>query len=1520
MTDSSSWNAAVNDALANHPKILNSPGLAVDAINSSDPNQSAGLLMHTATTQAAQQGAQDYLADNGVAHHWWDGALHSVANAAGWMAKPLQEIQKDYKYIHSLYTRHGVVTGTIGALAVVGGGAAGFAFGPIGAALGADLAAAGFRHMTGHLDQYKDSYNDSNDENYKVSFGRDTANALGANGETDSGWGKFVSGALDSTFDIVMDPLMKIGAARTAVRTGKWVAAETEKRYIPIAFRSEGAKQFLARNSIVMHGNVDALNKLYQAIDNPTAADRLAGTAARYGRALDELGSKDFTAADVLYKYPELRGIVDELGAATSREEAHKVFEATMFGGELTERFANGGIPMLPSRTVLRSSLSKVSDKLKQFGSDDLDYSRGNAANFIVPKRSITEDGTKQWIMPAAFRPFNSDVRATAISNKVRTFSGYRAMWRSDDLMEINTKEFDPKSMGAADVIMKMAYYAMGHKEALKATNEWLSMKTLSGEPDLARRRDFFLSLNVEILKKAGFPNDPEALQQVMEHMGMKLTPSVGHSDYGWGILDGDAVSKVKINGGVANTALYEDQAGRWAMMDFAKLKKAMQSMNSAGQVYGNIDEFVSKNWTDSIFKPFALLTGGFGLRVATNELIGTMIRFGSLDTIKGKLSVSASRIKMDLAKETVQKAAKDFGYELSPNEEEYILAHSVQAISGGATDYIGDTVAQQLWKRYSDAAITAGSDKAFLNDLAKQAEGHKLKKAIGTGLDKIANEYDLTLAAEIAMFTHGHMAPGATLNSHGIDNDPVLAMRHNVDITSKHLTTRKMKSDAFRVWNSGEDHFKVFMLSNLQKMSQRKAGQAMANDFLKMIPEGKTTISEDEIRTLVDKMAIPEGRRIAGTTGRKDIYATEREIVGRYKTQSPEDASNARVQDFLNLIIGADGTIHRNLAEHISLGVKPLASDITSIASKSLPAKVIGNDIVPMTAADVGQRIAQSGFKKVLDPIIAHMSRDVLFHQNFKLAMRNYRPMMEAGTISHQTGVRLAATAATDAMIPMIHNPALRTQFAIMARNYLPFYFAQEQATKRYIKLVADNPQALRAYQLIEHGVSDPGFVQTDDQGNRFLVIPGIGEISAGLITGAAKLGIPVVGGLPVSVKGNMESLKTVLPEMNMPGVSPFVSVAGNALVGLDPALGKFVKPVIGDIAYGQKPLDALIPSAPARSWFKALSADERDRAFSNAMLTAIASANYHGQLPPATASPAEQQAFIDRIKNNARSVLMIKGLLALVSPLAPQVSQEDTGLRDEFYKLVKEKGDWPTALHEFLKVHGDGAISYTVARSEGTIPGATMPYTTEGINWIQSNEKLINSDLATGAVFLIPQGATSGDAQLIHDELIKMHLRQARTPKEFLTAVYVAAGNNSYYADKAVHDERIKGLTGSALDAENANWTAYKDQFGKLNPLWHDEFISTARVNMANRAYDNLSQMFADGTAPAGKQTELVKGLFADYQGHLANRASLKNSVFASGTLTQEDDRWQAYLDQVVKEQPLLTTVVNGIFRRLS
>ena len=94
------------------------------------------------------------------------------------MAKPLQEVQRDYKFIHAVYTDNGVLPGLLATLGVAGGAVLGSLAGPAGAVLGADLTATGILKIFGNT--YQSAYKKSEDPNYKISFGRDASNLLGS--------------------------------------------------------------------------------------------------------------------------------------------------------------------------------------------------------------------------------------------------------------------------------------------------------------------------------------------------------------------------------------------------------------------------------------------------------------------------------------------------------------------------------------------------------------------------------------------------------------------------------------------------------------------------------------------------------------------------------------------------------------------------------------------------------------------------------------------------------------------------------------------------------------------------------------------------------------------------------------------------------------------------------------------------------------------------------------------------------------------------------------------------------------------------------------------------------------------------------------------------------------------------------------------------------------------------------------------------------------------------------------------
>lgn len=1585
---------AVNKALADNPHILNSPGLAADAINSGNPTVNVPTLVHAATVNGTVQAAQDYAAENATPAHWWDGMVHSAVKGLSVLAKPLQEVQRDYKYIHSLYTRHGVMWGTLGTLAVAGGATIGtFLGGPEGTVLGGELAATGLRKIGGQLDEFKSSYADSENPNYKVSMGRDVANMLGAHGQTDQGWGKFVSGAVDAGFDLGLDPLMKIGALSKGVRAGKFIANDAEKT-VPWLYRSRGVQDFLARNSSQLTGDVEQLNAVYKSGLNPTMSDRLIGTGRQYHNALRSLIGKD--SGEITLTYPELAPVATDmakigkdalLSEAEKIDQLHKSFCTTLTVSEKMKQAAVGGVAQVPSRTVLRGILSKSSDKLKQWNPEDSPeiYNSNNATNFIVWRRTGTGEldaegkPILQTVLPLALRPLSADAWKSAIAQKARTFSGYQPFSIDPQTLELSTKAFDPTAADASGNIYKVMRYSMGHKAAQQITSNFVD--AINGG-DLAEAKRIYGNGIHDMFVAAGFPNDTEAVSRLLDDIHVKVGEKID-GIYAHGYESKHLANEVTTDAGTQSTALSTDQIGKWSFPDFRQFKLAVRSLSNTGKLYGRVDEFTSKAYTDSIFKPFALLTAGFGMRVAAAEIIPTMIRFGGVNTAEAKIAGSAEKLYYGLAKQSVRNSADALGYKLTKGEEDHILSHVALQLSGGTEDYTAlkwtkdkaklakaDVLTSQLVAE----AEAAGSHGAFLREQAGKIRAQKdaaqqkydnllalskdpatagsvtpeqLKSALESvkaikvptvrakvagGLSKIASESDLDLAARIAIATQGHMASGAVSAGHGTDIDFTEKQRQLFDLLNQKMGTAMTEdpSGKFAYYTQSDDHFPIYWTTAVQKMSQNQVYQSIAQDVMRLRKSGLTDDEAWREATLREEARIrgvefdPKTKTMgAPLPVDKDTYAAERKLLARYKTQDPAEFAYHRTDNLRNHITGMDKTVHEDLLRQIGAGIKPNLKRISGTDPEARPSAVFGQALVPYIGPNIGQRITQEGFKKIVDPIVGNLSRQPLFFQHVKQAMEFYKPAVDKGFIDDNTALRLAMTRATHAMLPQIHNVALRSQFSVLARNYLPFYFAQEQAMKRYLRLGVDNPEMFRAYQLIDQGMNDPGFVQTDNQGNKYIMFPGVGELGAGVLSAATGLGMPVVGNLPLTVRGDTQSLSTVLPEIKMPGTSPFLSIGLNTLSSFFPQLSRPVKTVVGSRGFSASVVDSLIPSAPARAWFKALNANEQETTFHSAMLSALAAASYHNQLPPSNASPQVKQAFIDRIKNNARSILVIKGLLGTISPLSPQVNQEDPGLRDEFYKLVQSKNDYPAALHEFLKTHGNGAISYTVSRSEGTIPGATTPYTNEAINWIQDNEHLISGPHATGAAFLIPQAAgAAGDKQAIYDELLKMHLRQARTPQEFQDAVYISTGNNVYFDAKKSHDDARsvfeKAGDTESVKAEDAHWKDYVNGLVNANPIWATDFQSATKRVLAQKALSDLTALFATKKAPKNEQSALVSTLLKDYQQHTQARQQIKS--FSNGlTLTDEDNNWQDYLANLAKTEPRLTTVINGVFRRL-
>ena len=296
------------------------------------------------------------------------------------------------------------------------------------------------------------------------------------------------------------------------------------------------------------------------------------------------------------------------------------------------------------------------------------------------------------------------------------------------------------------------------------------------------------------------------------------------------------------------------------------------------------------------------------------------------------------------------------------------------------------------------------------------------------------------------------------------------------------------------------------------------------------------------------------------------------------------------------------------------------------------------------------------------------------------------------------------------------------------------------------------------------------------------------VGEFGNWAVRALQHLGINSVNGLPESITGSTTSLGTVLPEAKVPGISPFVNVAVTDLAKHFPWMEK-----AANFASGGFPatnwLNTIMPNTAIRSFWNAMTMDQKQNAVANATLTALSSAGFHGILDDKFAMlPAnKQQEILDRIENNAKSNLIIQGILGFLLPLSPTVTNMDynrdlKSLRDEYQNMIKQeqaKGNLDAiaaAKERFLNEHGSSAVSYTVGFS--TNQAATqIPLSQATVDWLTTNKDLTDK-YPMAAAYLVPQNTSGGDIQAIENKLLAMHIRSKQTPQSFVDAIYIQKG----------------------------------------------------------------------------------------------------------------------------------------------
>ena len=1606
--------STANNIVDNHPDLIQkAPQIGADLIaGNADPLTVD--VTHHAVNGVAYGNAIAQHQNLYNSHSIWADALGGVENlasgvvhtlghivpgfqtAANWLGKPLQEVQKDFKFIGAIYKDKGLLPGLLATAGVVAGGALGTVLDPgvgtaFGATLGADLAGMGERQILGRvIPAFKQPFQQSNDPNFIMNPGHVVADVLShipglkTLSDTQHGWGQTVSGLTDMGFDFTLDPIVGLGKMASALKTGKYTQGialngkqigvqflkplinsapafqDWAVRNSGVQYTSEGVQQVLEAGKNIQ--NAGLLGKVGNTFNPFTATSR------NFLRAADTI-AKETNPVAIQAMFPGSnfsKTVADTLAKATTKEDVAKIIGDSLYTQELDSKGNLMGASnrlVLPTQTLARSWYGKGIDNLLQKADDPtLDATK----NLILPKKVAVKDANGNFLdvngkiaaetgaekayqrMPGGLyskQPDGTWSIWNAAAGKVRTFTGYRSLNLNRQLMEQSSKVLDLDSPDLGVSIYNMARYAMGKKAALEATANVMQHAGLGNVKfNDAAFNTTYATLVKEVVKAAGISEDSNVLRNVMSQAQRAV--SSGRNDMrGYAIAHNGNVlpatemqDSINAKGNViendpAQVALHEGQIGNAGIIDFKQLRRAVKEANAYNRIYSKADDFFTW-YTERAFAPLTLFTTGFGMRVAAGEALHEVMRNGLRSYVENLVVANALRYDKDLMQ--------------SPDMIKAMTKHRGESLVTAATPEDLKAVSDG-----SDGIVKSNSMTSYLKEKEALWDKLKLPRPIGYVSRKVAPYVAAEKLDIINKYQslYGPILPATLSSTHLAKMSTAAEDEVN---TFAQLARKPVKAgqDPMRLFDYMQPEYHPNWAVNINGWGNSVFGKDIASDYINLSTNKRFTKLSNDAKWLKVQQ-LHEQRLIDMPEAYEKLKPR---MVGLNSGKTASFAAN-QVGAIRGLVEGADMTIHTDLLQRIADGKRVTAEELRNIPIDQSPLRTYGR--VRPDTTNIFNKVMEAGHRNIIGPVIDHVSREPLFNHYLYENYRAYKPLIDSGALAEDEALRLSGQAALGDIIPLIHNPALRSQIAMLHRNFAPFYFAQEQAMKRAGRLVLTNPAAFRDFQMIQQGMNNPGFVHTDASGQQYIVYPVLGHFGDAVTRGLDALGFKQFTGLPTSVTGSTQSLLSVLPEMKMPSVNPFANTAVSQIANLFPnfmSLGKIADRV-ANLATGASPfdpnssghtstnfLDTMIPNSSIRDLFNALAPNQKESMVHNAMLSAIAAAYTSGQLDKehyAQMTPAEQQAVLDRIQHNAQTNLLVKGLLSFFLPLSPNVTNDYytknlQTFRSEFLQIVQSKNPatgkqytLPEATSKFMEEHGKeglDASSYTVSRTVSGSGGSSVPLADSVLGWLSSNQGLMQTH-PYAAAYLVPQVASSPDALKVEKTLLAMHLRESRTPQDFLSAVYITKGWTELQPSLVDYQTQL-------ADAKKANnrvevaqlhsqWKAYTAQYGASNPIWYADYQNPTKATSAQQALSQLKDLNAKGKLGNSNVVAGIKDLLASYEDF---HAQLATTVYDNGQrhtseYAQIIDQWNNYLNTLVLDinHPELKNVVSGVFKRV-
>jgi hypothetical protein len=690
-------------------------------------------------------------------------------------------------------------------------------------------------------------------------------------------------------------------------------------------------------------------------------------------------------------------------------------------------------------------------------------------------------------------------------------------------------------------------------------------------------------------------------------------------------------------------------------------------------------------------------------------------------------------------------------------------------------------------------------------------------------------------------------------------------------------------------------------------------------------------------------------------------VYARAKEVFEkRGNAANPDKEINL---DLLNKI-----RIQNDQGDYIISGQLSL-DDVSRLDDADIPSYVLGPQLVPISeSGNISASVVSKGWTW-LGLANARMSRQpMVFNEIISIRKQMKKSGFEEAYITSvvskvdQTDPKKIAAAterakrqfaeiveerAVSQVLQYVDNPLVRTQLAFGARNFSRFYRATEDFYRRMSRVVTYNPMAIRKAALTYDGIAHNGWIQEDDQGEKYFVYPGIEPIYAAVRGAMTAVGIPADFKTPFPVQFGAQ-VKMLTPSLNQDSLIPTFSgpLAGVSMkvisnlvdvAGAPGAADTITQYTMGKYAVDRSFVSSFLP-AHINRLYETMSTDERDSQYASAWRKAVTylEAGGHGLkytedelgnvIPP---SIQEQEEYRQRIKNTVLGILGTRFVYGFFAPASPSVQlkadmadwikdngkanfkQAWNGLLDQY------PGDYDAAMAKWVQLFPN-QIPFTVPESEKKTV-AIIRYAEEAGTFVDENQDLFKK-YPQGAAFLIPH--KSGFSFDAYKTMKDMGLKYNKRVDDFLKEVQTVADLQTYYSKK---NEYEASLTTKVTDFERSmardEFQSWAKVFKAGHPLVQEELAEGGKKAVARiAAIDDLRNMINDPKVTVrGPTQKSLKEMLDVYDSYKMQRQALENVSGTTNLVAFMKDSAIVKIRELSKKNENTMSAYNTLFASL-